>query len=177
MARAVHMSFYVTMNRVLAQVASVVCLCFSAICVVTGCGDASPPGSVDPGGVHSSTSNNGGGGGGGAGDAAPDQGNGYRDPVAPDGGCLQPNLVCSGVCTAIDSDPNNCGACGSACIPGDSVCVAGKCGCSGQLEDYCDGVGCMDVSSDFNNCGSCGNACDPNNDQACTGGVCIPNDP
>jgi hypothetical protein len=58
---------------------------------------------------------------------------------------------------------------------GDAVCLAGQCACTGQLQDYCAGVGCMDVSSDFNNCGACGNACDPNNDQACTGGVCIPN--
>ncbi len=141
---------------------------FLAVFAIAACGDASTPRIDGPGAHNTSTSN--------AADAAPDQGNGFQDPKAPDGGCNAPNLVCSGVCTAVDSDPANCGACGSACIGGDAICLAGKCACSGPMEDYCDGTGCMDVSSDFNNCGACGNACDPNNDQSCTNGVCIPND-
>jgi len=138
---------------------------------MVACGDAGSP-RIDGPGAHSTNNP----APAPAQDAAPDQGNGYGNP-SYDGGCLAPNQVCSGVCTATDSDPNACGACGNACISGDAVCVAGECRCSGQLEDYCDGVGCMDVSSDFNNCGSCGHACDPNNDQACSGGVCIPNCP
>ena len=86
-------------------------------------------------------------------------------------------MMCDGKCTAVDSDPSNCGACGNACLTADAVCLGGHCACSGANFDYCDGVGCMDVSSDFNNCGMCGYACDPNNDQDCENGQCIPNDP
>jgi hypothetical protein len=164
------MSFYATMDRPLA---SFVFLGFSAVFAIAGCGDASTPRIDGPGAHQSGVAGDGGSGTtGNAPDASP-----YKDPKAQDGGCSAPNEVCSGVCTAVDTDPANCGGCGSACIGSDAVCNGGKCGCSGQLEDYCDGVGCMDVSSDFANCGMCGYACDPNNDQACAGGVCIPNDP
>ena len=156
--------------------ATLVSACFCGVFAIVGCGDASAPG-IDGPGVHGTGTGGGGGGGAGATADSGADGNGYRDPSNPDGGCSAPNMVCSGVCIALDSDPSNCGACGNACIGSDSVCVAGKCGCGVAGMDYCDGVGCMDVSSDFNNCGFCGNACDPNNDQACTGGVCIPNDP
>ncbi len=162
------MSFYDVMDRPLSTLAS---LGFSAIFVLSGCGDASAPG-IDGPGVHGTGVNAGSGK-----DAAPDHGNGYQDPSKQDGGCTAPNLVCSGVCVAVDSDPTNCGACGNACLAGDAVCNAGKCACASIGEDYCAGVGCMDVSSDFQNCGACGHACDPANDQSCTGGTCVPNDP
>ena len=143
---------------------------FSAVFIVAGCGDASAPGSIDPGGVHGADTGN-------RDAAAPDSG-----PDAPSGPALQaycnpPDMFCGGHCIAVGSDPSNCGACGNACIGADSLCLAGSCACSGPEMDYCDGVGCMDVSSDFNNCGSCGYMCDPNNDQACANGQCIPNDP
>jgi hypothetical protein len=165
----VQISFYVTMDRTLT-------ICFSAVFLLVGCGDASAPRSIDPGGAHGSST---GGSADDAGATTPghDSGSPYKDPTAGDGGCSLPNLVCNGVCIAVDSEPSNCGACGNACIGSDSVCIAGKCGCAGQGQDYCDGVGCMDVSSDFNNCGACNYMCDPNNDQACTGGVCVPNCP
>jgi hypothetical protein len=167
------MSFYAIMDRAFSILVSA---CFSVVSLLAGCGDAGAP-RIDGPGAHSNNSSSGGSnsGGSGGGDAASDQGNGYKDPTTPDAGCAAPNAVCSGVCIAVGSDPSNCGSCGNACIGTDAVCFAGKCSCSGQLQDYCDGVGCMDVSSDFNNCGACGNACDPNNDQACQGGVCIPN--
>lgn len=157
------------MNR---RLLSLALSCFSAVSMTIACGDASAPqgvGGIDGPGAKTQTGE--------TPDAAPDHGNGYRDPSKTDGGCEAPNLICSGVCTTTDQDPQNCGACDSACIGSDSICLAGKCACGGTLLDYCDGVGCMDVSSDFDNCGSCGNMCDPNNDQACSGGVCIPNDP
>src|ERR1700690_4137443 len=120
--------------------ARVIAPCFLAVSLIAGCGDASAPRSIDPGAHGNST--------GGTADAAPDHKSGYQDPSAGDGGCELPNAVCSGVCIALDSDPSSCGACGNACIGSDSICLAGKCGCSGPLSDYCDGAGCMDVSMD-----------------------------
>jgi len=137
---------------------------FLVISAAAGCGDASAPRIDGPGARASDVAK----------DAAPDQ-DPYRDPKAGDAGCVSPNEVCNGVCVVVSADPANCGACGNACLGTDSVCIAGKCGCSGPLVDYCDGVGCMDVSSDFNNCGACGHACDPNNDSACSDGNCVPN--
>lgn len=141
-----------------------------------GCG-GSDPGWINSGpGAHAtaggqsngSPSTTSGDGGSGA-DAGPT----YRDPSSGDGGCSAPNLVCGGKCVAVGSDHDNCGACGAACIGSDSVCNAGKCGCSGPLVDYCDGTGCMDVSSDTSNCGSCGNVCDPNQFDSCVNGMCV----
>ncbi|HEY1956763.1 MAG TPA: hypothetical protein VGH28_14185 [Polyangiaceae bacterium] len=152
--------------------ASLVSACFCGVFVIVGCGDASAP-RIDGPGAHDQGSSSVGSGG--TADAGPD-GPGYRDPATEDGGCSVPNLVCGGVCIAVGSDPANCGACGNACIGDDSTCVGGQCACGSPGMDYCDGAGCMDITSDFNNCGFCGNACDPNNDQACSNGVCVPND-
>lgn len=160
-----HLSFYDNMAR---PFATLVLAGFCGIFAVAGCGDASGP-RIDGPGAHGTGTTVGAD----AGSDAP----AYRDPVASDGGCTSPNMVCDSVCIAVDSDPANCGACGNACLGGDSACVAGKCACGAPGLDYCDGAGCMDVTSDFANCGFCGNACDPNNDQACANGVCVPNDP
>jgi hypothetical protein len=118
-----------------------------------------------------------------SGDAGPD-GNSYRDPKETDAGCTAPNQMCTSgmttACTDVSSDHDNCGGCGKACLgsgpAGDSMCLAGRCSCTGALVDYCDGQGCMDVSSDTNNCGSCGNVCDPNQYNACSQGNCILDD-
>jgi sugar lactone lactonase YvrE len=40
------------------------------------------------------------------------------------GGCNQ--TLCEGQCVNLDSDENNCGACGEVC-PGDTICVGGLC--------------------------------------------------
>ncbi len=45
----------------------------------------------------------------------------------PPPACPPGLLPCFGICTDPGSDPLNCGACGLACLPGQS-CIAGQCG-------------------------------------------------
>jgi hypothetical protein len=77
---------------------------------------------------------------------------------------------CSGVCTDLDYDPDNCGTCGNACAANQTcnlgVCTDTDCG---TLSD-CSGL-CTDLGYDSDNCGTCGNACPSN--QFCYGGRCI----
>jgi hypothetical protein len=68
--------------------------------------------------------------------------------------CPSGTSCCGGQCVDLQTDANNCGACGTACSSG-SIC------CNGQ---------CVDLSTDFNNCGTCGNMCqDP---RQCVNGTC-----
>ncbi|MBW1807034.1 MAG: S8 family serine peptidase [Deltaproteobacteria bacterium] len=84
-----------------------------------------------------------------------------------------------------ETDPDNCGACGTVCGPYPNAtagCLANQCaiGECDQGFDDCDGLlatGCeMDVTSDLNNCGACGVVCDLDNcdEHACIDGVCVP---
>lgn len=67
------------------------------------------------------------------------------------------HIVDNGCEASLDSDPNNCGACGIKCAAGD-VCWQGACGCpSGQV--VCNGQ-CVRLSDDAKNCGACGNECE-----------------
>lgn len=93
--------------------------------------------------------------------------------------CTSPGTCCSGVCTNLATDPNNCSACGASCTSYPQVhstCDSGSCAyaCWDGWKD-CDGVpasGCeAHLGSDPNNCGACDNACGAG--QSCCGGVCV----
>jgi hypothetical protein len=59
--------------------------------------------------------------------------------------CATGTVQCGDTCVAIQTDNNNCGACGAACSGG-NVCVAGGCTCPvGQ--GLCSGI-CTAVASD-----------------------------
>ena len=86
--------------------------------------------------------------------------------------------------TALQTDVNNCGACGNVCGPGNS-CVSGKCEisvCSGSTPDLCIVEGknvCKNVNaSDAAHCGACNYNCANHplshaTSQACDAGECV----
>ena len=89
--------------------------------------------------------------------------------------CDEPAVRCANhevegprfVCATTDSDPMNCGGCGTRCAGG-AICEEGRCACpAGQVN--CSGV-CTDPSTDANNCGACLNSCGA--DGVCTAGAC-----
>ena len=90
------------------------------------------------------------------------------------GGCATGKTSCGGTCVDTQSDPNNCGACGTVC-PANQSCIAGAClqtGCpAGQVSCSADKADCADLSRDPNNCGACGTACAA--DEGCCAGVCL----
>lgn len=82
------------------------------------------------------------------------------------GGCPKGQTSCGGACIDTQTDPNHCGACGTAC-DASLVCASGAC-C--LADEICNGA-CTDVLSDPNNCGACGTTCGAN--QTCAGGGCL----
>jgi len=89
--------------------------------------------------------------------------------------CAAGQSCCSGHCTNLNNDVQNCGGCGRQCAappPNEVVtCVAGLCqyDCAPGAVD-CNGS-CTFIASDPNNCGACGNVCGGPNPH-CFGGVC-----
>ena len=78
--------------------------------------------------------------------------------------CSSGQLECGSTCANVQTDNQNCGACGTVCQSGQS-CQAGKCSCSSGM--LC-GSSC--VTSDANNCGSCGKVC--TSGQVCNNNQC-----
>jgi hypothetical protein len=83
----------------------------------------------------------------------------------------------------LQSDPNNCGACGTVCVTPNATpkCVAGKCAvgsCNSGYADCDDDAtnGCeTDVNDDPTACGSCNNDCtktDAGTSWTCSSGTC-----
>ncbi len=78
-----------------------------------------------------------------------------------------PNDGCE---AALQSDRNNCGACGRQCASGE-VCSLGVCTVQCQSgQSNCSGS-CVNTATDRANCGTCGNACAAG--RICQGGSCI----
>ena len=87
----------------------------------------------------------------------------WIDQLDPSSACES----CGGMsCIDLNSDSQNCGACGRAC-PVESSCVDARCSCAGTLT-ACES-GCVDLMTNPENCGSCDNGCA---DLVCLVGAC-----
>lgn len=78
---------------------------------------------------------------------------------------------CAGFCSNLNTDENNCGACGQACESGE-LCVGGFCTLSCPSGQTNCGGSCSDLSTDVNNCGACGAACPAG--EVCEASTCAP---
>jgi hypothetical protein len=70
--------------------------------------------------------------------------------------CITQPQYLIGVCRNLNTDEQNCGACGDTCL-GSQTCTNGHCCPSGKT--YCAGEGCVDLKNDPDNCGGCGHEC------------------
>ncbi len=72
-------------------------------------------------------------------------------------------------CADLANDRLNCGACGTACPPG-NICVARACQLSCAAGQSQCGAACADLQNDNAHCGTCGTACPAGT--ACVAGAC-----
>ncbi|HEU0114300.1 MAG TPA: MXAN_6577-like cysteine-rich protein [Thermomicrobiales bacterium] len=94
--------------------------------------------------------------------------------------CPSGTTLCGDVCIDLQTDVNNCGACGHVCPPAQpgfvSDCAAGNCFFRRAPAPPCDSgltrcaAGCVNLASDPANCGACGTACAAG--QTCFNGIC-----
>lgn len=103
-------------------------------------------------------------------DAAPD----LDGQAPPDAAAVD---VAAERCGDLDTDPNNCGACGRRCTfpNATATCARGQCGLAACVRGFadCDGTnsnGCETDTNEAANCGACGNRCPMGG--RCTGGRC-----
>lgn len=89
-----------------------------------------------------------------------------HDPYGPTP-CPEGAVRCSDVCSFVERDDDNCGACGVSC-DGGRTCRDATCVCEAPRVE-CEGA-CMDLSDDVDNCGECGLPCDVN--EWCENGAC-----
>ena len=97
-----------------------------------------------------------------------------HDPFTPDAAIRAAGaepVACSGQCVDLASDAENCGGCGSYCVPHDEVCFSGQClpgSCPTGLTSCVDA--CVDTKTDRLSCGACGRACPTGH--LCASGTC-----
>ncbi len=84
-------------------------------------------------------------------------------------GCFLDGVCCNQKCVDVQTDSNNCGACGVVC-PSRAECSEGQCQCDNDLT-LCDGT-CVDTQTDNTHCGDCQTACDIC--ETCVDGLCKP---
>ena len=84
------------------------------------------------------------------------------------GACDEGLTDCTGTCVNLDTDSNNCGACGTTC-QGGQTCVAGVCElvCP-QGEINCGGQ-CVDPQTNNQYCGATGDCAGGNTGETCMG--------
>jgi hypothetical protein len=85
--------------------------------------------------------------------------------------CLGGTTQCGNSCVDTDTNPANCGACGTACNAG-QVCAAGMCVLIGACNapfTQCGQI-CTNTKTDSNNCGACNTKCGQGS--SCVNGAC-----
>jgi Glycosyl hydrolase family 12 len=82
--------------------------------------------------------------------------------------CPAGQQTCNGVCKALSSDPQNCGACGNACGAG-LFCSLSACSATCAQGLTACGAACENLASSPTHCGACNNPCASG---VCNGGVC-----
>jgi len=80
-------------------------------------------------------------------------------------------------CADLETDPSNCGACGTVCHAGET-CGGGSCACGGTAScagaresTCCAPTGCVNLDTDARHCGRCGGACASG--ESCVAGSCV----